>query len=236
MQHQAAPTHPTHIYHLKKLSLELLKRYAPLRDAFVRRRLHMHTPGGGVAFGGGGGGGGGGGWNRDGDDAGGSAAGPALRRRGSVGSHGGMSLMSGRGREHDGGLGGGGGDAIHLDDLHSLMGDEAAAIAELGDGLLHVLSDVESMERGCDGLDKLESSHQSEDNNRLITILTGTTIVAMPATILTGYFGQNFTDMSELDAADGGFGVRTFWVALGIALPLTLLLLWRAKFFRQISY
>jgi len=62
------------------------------------------------------------------------------------------------------------------------------------------------------------------------------TVLAMPATILTGYFGQNFDDMVELRTADGGYGIRTFWVGLGIATFVMVVLMWRLRFCRMLSF
>ncbi len=47
---------------------------------------------------------------------------------------------------------------------------------------------------------------------------------------------MNFDNMSELITKDGGMGIKSFWIALGVAAVLMILLLWRIAFFRQLSY
>jgi Mg2+ and Co2+ transporter CorA len=61
-------------------------------------------------------------------------------------------------------------------------------------------------------------------------ILTGVTTLALPISAVTGYFGMNFSDMTELSPGNGRlYGVQMFWYALLGLLVLGFLLAWRFR-------
>lgn len=66
--------------------------------------------------------------------------------------------------------------------------------------------------------------------NRILFILTTVTACSVPFTILSGYWGMNFDDMTELQVETGGFGIRLFWVTLCSLLAVVFMTFYRAGF------
>jgi Mg2+ and Co2+ transporter CorA len=119
--------------------------------------------------------------------------------------------------------------------LRQVFAGEEATLAELGDELEAHLTDLEGVDADAEHLQTVRKSLQDEAMNGVLFVLTSATVFSLPCSLLVGYFGMNFSDMSELDPGGGLFGVggvKLFWIALVVALALVLALFLHLRLFR----
>ncbi len=100
------------------------------------------------------------------------------------------------------------------------------------DLLIHKVQDltptVEAVETSLEGLNNLVGTLQEEETdrlNRVMQILTVVTTVAVPITIITGWYGMNFRFMPELNWPGSYFVV----IGISIAVAVGLLILFKKK-------
>jgi Mg2+ and Co2+ transporter CorA len=63
----------------------------------------------------------------------------------------------------------------------------------------------------------------TDDQNRALYLFTGITIVFLPLSFFTSYFGMNIADIRETDMEQGGF-----WKFCGAITAALILLVWSA--------
>lgn len=91
---------------------------------------------------------------------------------------------------------------------HSTVEISALARTYFGDVEDHVLMMVQSLEtmrRSCDNMIDLIFNTISAVQNESMKQLTYSTIIFLPLSFMTGYFGMNFENMSSLRGGDGFF-------------------------------
>ncbi|GKT51645.1 cobalt/magnesium transport protein corA [Colletotrichum spaethianum] len=98
----------------------------------------------------------------------------------------------------------------------------------LGDVLDHCVIITESMQqikRSADNLIDLIFNTISANQNESMKQLTIITIIFLPLTFLTGYFGQNFTDFPEIE---NRWGINFFWIIACPVVFCTILIMLRS--------
>jgi Mg2+ and Co2+ transporter CorA len=103
----------------------------------------------------------------------------------------------------------------------------------LGDVLDHCVIITETMQqikRSADNLIDLIFNTISANQNESMKTLTVITIVFLPLTFLTGYFGQNFEPFDDLNK-----GILFFWKIAGPLIFLTITIMLHRKIIRWVS-
>lgn len=118
--------------------------------------------------------------------------------------------------------------AEHLTDFREMKSDTAAievAVRDRADAV--------------QDLAKLLASLKADFMNRTLFALTLITAVSVPVTFLTGLWGMNFEDMTELQdpAAEGsaGFGYKTFWISVMSVIVFELVFMTRLGLFEALK-
>lgn len=105
----------------------------------------------------------------------------------------------------------------------------AMYLADVEDHTLSILSDLEQISQSAAGLISLIFNTISALQNESMKQLTTATIIFLPMTFITGYFGMNFENLSGITPADGPYGGtdKYFWViAAPVAFVTLVLLMW----------
>jgi Mg2+ and Co2+ transporter CorA len=121
--------------------------------------------------------------------------------------------------------GGGRGDIKQVDIKQVQSGVKISGMAQtyLGDVEDHIIlitEDFDSMRRSCDNMIDLIFNTISAYQNESMKQLTVVTIIFLPLSFLTGYFGMNITPFPSLDHGEGRFWVIALPVALAVILFL----------------
>ena len=96
-------------------------------------------------------------------------------------------------------------------------------LADVEDHTLSILSDLEQISQSAAGLINLIFNTISAYQNESMKQLTTATIIFLPMTFITGYFGMNFDGLSGITNGDD----RYFWaIAAPVAFVTILLLMW----------
>ena len=105
----------------------------------------------------------------------------------------------------------------------------AMYLSDVEDHTLSILSDLEQISLSAAGLISLIFNTISALQNESMKQLTTATIIFLPMTFITGYFGMNFENLSGITPKDGPYGGtdKYFWViAAPVAFVTLVLLMW----------